>query len=177
MLVRQTESTRPWLALGLVLLGVISRLVPHPWNATPVMAIALFSGTYLPRRWGLCVPLAIVAATDVILGWHDTVPYTWGAFLLTGMLGWWVRRRIGAGRVMTGSLAGSILFFLVTNLGVWLAGKLYAVTPGGLWACYVAAIPFFRATLLGDLVFAGALFGGYALASGARHAGQPAPSR
>jgi hypothetical protein len=162
MMAREHVS-RPWLIWTLLLIGVLSRLVPHPWNATPVMAIALFAGTYLAKRWAVFLPLAIVALSDIALGWHATVPFNWAAFALTGMLGWWIRPRPGAGRILAGTLTGSVLFFLITNFGVWVAGGLYPPTPAGFWQCYVAAIPFFRGTLLGDVVYAGILFGAYAL--------------
>jgi hypothetical protein len=154
-----------WIAVGLIALGIVARLVPHPWNATPVMAIALFAGTYLSKRWAIILPLVIVASTDLLLGWHATVPFTWGAFALTGMLAWWVRARPGPWRILGGAATGSTLFFLLTNFGVWLAGDLYPWTADGLWQCYVAAVPFFRGTVLGDLVWAGLLFGGYTLAT------------
>lgn len=157
------------LVAGLLALGIAARLVPHPWNATPVMAIALFAGAYLPRRWAIVLPWLVVAATDLVLGWHRTIPFTWGAFMLTGMLGWWVRQRPGVARIAAGTGGGSLLFFVVTNFGVWLAGDhLYPLTAEGLRQCYVAAIPFFRTALLGDAVYAAALFGGYALAGGLR---------
>ena len=152
------------LVVGLVLLGVVSRLIPHPWNATPLTAIALFGGVYLSKRWSLIVPLAIVAASDLLLGWHSTVPFTWGAFAATGLLGWWLRSRPNPARIAGGSLAGSTLFFIVTNFGVWATQMLYPKTAAGLWECYVAALPFFRNSLVGDLGYTAALFGMYALA-------------
>lgn len=156
---------RPWLVFGLILLGVVSRIVPHPWNATPVMAIALFGGTYLPKRWAILLPLLIVAVSDLIIGWHSTVPWTWGALALTGLLGWWIRQRPGASRVVAGAVGGSVLFFLISNFGVWVEGSLYPRTLSGLQECFVAAIPFFRGTLLGDLIFVTVFFGGFALAA------------
>jgi hypothetical protein len=159
---------RPWygvhgFVIGLIVLGVVSRLFPHPWNATPVMAIALFGGTYLSKRWAILLPLMIVAVSDVLIGWHDTIPFTWGAFVLTGMLAWWIRRSPSAFRIMASALSGSVLFFLITNFGVWVAGSLYPRTAAGLWHCYVAAIPFFRNTVIGDLIYTTVFFGGYAL--------------
>ena len=168
------HSERPGhssLVMALILLGVVARLVPHPWNATPTMAIALFAGTYLSKRWATILPLVIVASTDFLLGWHATVPFTWGAFVLTGMLAWWVRQRPGPWRILGGVAAGSSLFFLLTNFGVWLTGELYPWTADGLWRCYVAAVPFFRSTLAGDLIFTAAFFGGYAVLTG-REAGR-----
>lgn len=160
------------LVIGFILMGVVARLVPHPPNATPLMAIALFGGTYLAKRWAILLPLAIVAVSDALIGWHDTIPFTWGAFALTGMLAWWVRQRPSASRILGGALCGSLLFFVITNFGVWVAGTLYPRTADGLWQCYVAAIPFFRNTVMGNLVYTVALFGGYTMAASLRPARQ-----
>ena len=164
------QSTSPVLVYGLLLLGIVARLVPHPWNATPLIAIALFGGTYLSKRWALALPLVIVAASDIALGWHSTIPFTWGAFASIGMLAWWIRSHPSATRIAAGSLAGSALFFLVTNFGVWLTQALYPHTMQGLWQCYVAGLPFFRNALLGDLAYTTAIFGLYALATARRPA-------
>ena len=176
-MILQQHVTRAWAVYGLLLLGVLARLAPHPWNATPTMAIALFGGTYLSRRWAIVLPLGIVAISDVALGWHDTIPFTWGSFALTGMLAWWIRLRPSASRIVGGALIGSAVFFVLTNFGVWVAGDLYPRTAAGLWQCYVAAVPFFRGTLMGDLVYTACLFGGYALAEGLRQARGTVQSR
>ena len=161
---QQRSSIR--LVCGLILMGAVARLVPHAWNTTPVMAIALFAGAYLPKRWGIIIPLIIVAATDVIIGWHNTLPFTWTAFALTGMLAWWIRSKPSAGRIVAASLTGSLLFFFISNFGVWAVGGLYAHTQQGFQECFIAAIPFYRNTLLGDLAYVTAFFGVYALARG-----------
>ena len=153
---------RPWLAYGLIVMGVVSRLVPHPPNVTPLMAIALFGGTHLAKRWAVLLPLLIVVISDAVIGWHDTVLWSWGAFFLTGTLAWWVRSRPTPARILSGALIGSGLFFVITNFGVWAVGHLYPRTVAGLWQCYLAALPFFRNSLIGDLVYTAALFGGYA---------------
>ncbi len=162
-----TEASRmsQALILGLIALGVIARLVPHPWNASPVAAIALFGGALLSRRWSLLLPLGIVALSDLFLGLHATIPFTWSAFALTGAIGWGIRRQPTPTRILAGSLIGSGFFFVLTNFGVWLIGGLYPRTLEGLWTCYVAAIPFVRATVVGDLVYTTTFFGLYALAT------------
>lgn len=162
---KQEHQTRMGLAWGLIILGILSRLIPHPWNATPVMAIALFSGTYLSQRFAWLLPLAIVAFTDIFLGWHNTIPFTWGAFALTSLLGLWVRENAGTSRILLGCLSGSLLFFVITNFGVWMIGGLYSPSWRGLQECYIAAIPFFRNTLMGDLIYTGILFTVYGLAN------------
>jgi len=171
----QEDRRHSPLVIGLILLGVVSRLIPHPWNVTPLTAIALFGGTYLSKRWAILLPLAIVALSDLALGWHSTIPFTWGAFAAAGLLGWRLRSRPSPARIAASSLAGSTLFFIVTNFGVWATQTLYPKTAAGLWECYVAALPFFRNSLAGDLGYAAALFGMYALAGSLRLA--PAGAR
>lgn len=166
-------STRGWLVVALVIVGAVARLAPHPWNVSPLIAIALFGGTYLPKRWSIALPVLVLAITDGILLWHSTVPFTWGAAALAALLGWWVRARPDVRRIAAASVGGSALFFVISNFGVWATQQLYAKTAEGLWQCYLAAIPFFRTSLIGDLAFSAIFFGGYQLASRARSA-QPA---
>lgn len=165
---------RPGIVLGLIVLGVLSRLVPHPPNVTPLTAIALFGGTYLSKRWGLLLPLTVVMLSDIVLGGDWTLVFNWAAFALVGLIAWWLRRRPTPGRITASALAGSVVFFLVTNVGVWVGGLLYPRTLAGLRDCFVAAIPFFRNTLLGDLVYTLAFFGTYALVTKPRPARQTA---
>ncbi len=161
----EAETPRhSWIVLGLIVLGIVARLVPHPWNATPVMAIALFGGTHLSKRYAIILPLVIVAVSDLLIGWHSTVPFTWGAFALTGLLAWRLRPEPDWGRIAATSLTGSLIFFVITNFGVWMTGELYPQTFEGLRQCYVVAIPFFRNTLAGDVVYTAVFFGTYALA-------------
>lgn len=170
----EEKRLMPWLIAGLLAMGVLARFAPHPANATPLLAIALFGGTYLPKRWGILLPLGIVAITDFVLGWHVTIPFTWGAFALAGFLGWWIRANPSATRILGGTLAGAALFYLITNFGVWVVRDFYPRTPAGLWECYVRAIPFFRNALAGDVLYATALFGTYAIATRPRLAHQEA---
>ena len=159
---------RHWLAIGFIVVGVVARLVPHPANVTPLTAMALFGATYLSRRWGILLPLATVILSDLVIGLHDVVLFTWGGFALTGVVGWWLRRQPSAGRILASAVAGSLIFFLVSNFGVWLigdGGTMYPKTAQGLWSCVVAALPFYRNALLGDVVYTAGFFGLYAWVS------------
>ena len=152
-----------------VLAAIVLRLIPHPWNVTPLGAMFLFSGaTFRNKRDALLVPLAALLVSDYAVvhflyqgrfGWFS--PWTWTAFLLTGLIGWTLRSKITVARVAGASLAGSVTFFLVSNFGVWIGGQLYPLTLQGLAACYVAALPFFRNSLFGDLFFSALMFGSY----------------
>jgi hypothetical protein len=142
-----------------------ARLLPHPPNVTPLAAIALFAGACLPgRALALAVPLTALFLSDLVIGLHDQMPVVYGSFALIVALGMLLRARRRAWAIAAATLGGSALFFVATNLGVWASGSLYPRTFEGLVACYVAALPFFGRTLLGDAFFSAALFGGLALA-------------
>ena len=161
-----------------VLLVALVRLMPHPPNVAPVAALALFGGAHFTRKaWAFVVPLVAMLLSDAVLGFHGLMPVVYGAFAATVGIGLLLRRRRSPLRIAGASLASSVLFFTVTNLGVWALGSLYPKTIGGLVACYVAAIPFFHNTLLGDAFFTAVLFGGLALAEWRFPVLRPVPYR
>lgn len=150
-------------AVALVLFVVMTRIVPHPANFVPVAAVALFGGALLPRRWAIVVPVAAMVASDLIVGLHPLVMYTWGSFALIAFASSKWLSQATVTRVGLSSLGASVVFYLVTNFGVWLQGLMYPMTTAGLVHCYVNALPFFRNTLAGDLFYVGVLFGSYAV--------------
>ncbi|MCM2369565.1 DUF6580 family putative transport protein [Aporhodopirellula aestuarii] len=152
--------------------AVASRLLPHPPNFTPMAAIGLFAGAVCLRP--AVAASAIVGAmliSDAFLGFHSLMPVVYGCLLVNLAIGSrFVRGANGldfgaasCGRMIAGSLIGSVLFFLATNFAHFVA--FYPPTFSGLVACYTAAIPFFQFTVAGDLVYAGVLFGSFALVS------------
>lgn len=159
---------------GMILAAAASRLLPHPPNFTPIGAMALFGGACLSdRRLAFLLPLAAMWLSDLALGalhgspsfgLHRLTPVVYGSFALIVCLGFRLRNRRSPLPIAGATLAGSVLFFVLTNFGVWALGSGYPKSWAGLLACYVAAIPFFHNTLLGDAVYAAALFGGLALA-------------
>lgn len=162
------EQRHQLLAMGLVVVATLARLVPHPPNMTPLVSVALLGGATLPTGLGIVVPLLAILASDLALGLHDVVAFTWGSVILMAMLGWWVRRSPRPGRIAAAAMLGSTLFFLITNFGVWLighSGTMYPKTLAGLQECYLAALPFYRNALIGDLGWTLGLFGLYALAA------------
>lgn len=144
-----------------IAIGALARFLPHPPNFTPIAALALVGGTYLDRRYGFVLPLFALLVSDYFLGFHDLMIYVYGSFLIVGLLGVWVGQRKTSLRMVSATLTGSVIFFVVTNFGVWLSGMgiVYPMTFEGLIECYTMAIPFFRNSLLGDVFFAGALYG------------------
>ncbi|MCA9391776.1 hypothetical protein KC614_01040 [candidate division WWE3 bacterium] len=152
------------LLLILVLAGVVSRVVPHAPNFTPVSAIILFSCLFFDKKLVFLIPILTMLVSDVLIGTHTSMLYTWGAFLLVGVIGYFtLRMGLSAKRVLVASLASSIIFYVVSNFGVWMEGWLYPQTFQGLVECYVMAIPFFRNTLLGDLFYSGMFYAAYRL--------------
>lgn len=153
------------LLIGMILTTAVSRLLPHPPNLTPVAAIALFGGaTFGDKRAAFLVPLTALFLTDLCLGFSVVTPVVYGSFALIGCLGFRLRGRRSARRIAAATFGGAVLFFLLTNLGVWAFTTLYSKTLSGLWECYAAAVPFFRNTVAGDFIYSALLFGGLALA-------------
>jgi hypothetical protein len=155
----------------LVAFGVLGRRFQPEWNFTPTAALALFSGFFFTdRRVAWLLPIAILAASNL---WLDSYNHAgemlavYGSFLIPVALGALMRRRFTFARVAVSSIASSVLFFLITNSAVWLyrRGDAYVDSLAGLIACYNAGLIFFRWMLAGDLFFAAAIFGTYALAT------------
>ncbi len=170
-------NTRLLAILAAIVIAAASRLLPHPANFTPVGALALFSGAYLGRSaLAFVAPLAALVISDLVLGFYPEVVFVYVAVAATVLIGWALARRRSVLRVAGATIAGSVLFFLLTNFGVWLVMDYYTKDLAGLAACYAAAIPFFQNTLAGDLFYAGLLFGGFALLERAVPAVRPQPA-
>ena len=162
---KETLLYRTLLALVLILLAAALRIAPHPWNFTPVGAMALFSGAVLKdRRLAFLFPLVALFAGDLFIGFHKLIPIVYASFLINVAIGLWLRDRRTVARISLATFLGAIQFFLVTNFAVWQFLRSYPRTPSGLLACYIAGVPFFWNTLAGDAAYAILLFGGYALA-------------
>lgn len=155
------------LCVALVVFSAIMRVLPHPWNLTPVGAVSLFSGACFDRkRWAFAVPLAAMFAGDTVLqlitghGYHSLMPVIYATFALIVVVGMILReRRDSPLFVAAGAVTSATIFYIVTNFAVWTMSAMYPKTLSGLIACYVAAIPFYGSMLLGDLVYSALLFG------------------
>lgn len=149
---------------AMVVLGASARLVPHPWNFTPMMAIGLYVGAKSGKlRTGVLVTLAALFVSDAIMGFYQGMWWVYATSLIPVLVGRLVRRREGVGTIAAGALVSSFSFFLITNFMDWATLTLYPHTGGGLVASYAAGLPFYRNQLLGDLFYTVALFGGHAL--------------
>ena len=136
-----------------VIAAALIRLVPHAPNFAPIGAMALFGGTYLNKKAAFFLPLGAMLFSDFFIGFDSITSRltVYGSFAMIVLIGFWLRKERSVGKVILASLVASILFFIITNFGVWMAGSLYPKTLEGLVVCYTAAIPFFRNTMAGDL--------------------------
>lgn len=140
--------------LGLIIIsfGILSRLVVHSPNFTPVLSMAFLGGMYLKGRQAVLVPLALMVISDLIIGFYGVeMLFVWGSIVLISILGVWLKERKNFGTVLGGSITSALVFFIVTNFGAWLA--LYPHTFDGLRQCYILAIPFFRSTIVSSVAY------------------------
>ena len=142
----------------MIALCVVLRVVPHPPNFAPVGATAVMAGRTMPAWLALATVFVAMFLADIALArihgyaiasWET--PFIYGGFAVQMLLGRWLRaRRAGA---IGAAVLGSLAFFVLSNFGVWVMGSLYPPTWAGLSACFVAAIPFFGATLVSDVLW------------------------
>ena len=143
----------------LIAAAAFTRLIPHPPNFTAVGAMALFGGAYFTnKKLAFAVPLIAMVLTDLILGYHSTIIAVYLAFALTVVIGMTIKKKKVL-NIITAAISAAVLFFLITNFAFWTTGVLYPITFTGLIECFTAAIPFFGYDLLGNLIYAGAMFG------------------
>jgi hypothetical protein len=170
---------------ALVLGAAATRLAPHWWNLTAIGAVCLFGGAYFQRRWlAFFVPLAALAVSDVLLQTFIYPQYgpnyfKYVCFALTVPLGMLLRGRTTLLPVGGAAVGATVLFFLLSNFEVWLSGhgNRYALTPAGLLACYIAALPFSLNMLYGNVLFSGLLFGAMETYKSRQRVLLPAPGK
>ena len=152
--------------VSLIILAVASRLLPHLPNFTPVAAIALFGGALIQRKsLAFIIPILTLLISDLIIGLHVTMLAVYLSLIFTVLLGFNLRKNITATRIFSVTLVSSVVFYIVTNFAVWMTGMVgYPMNFAGLIESYVAAIPFFKWELLGNMFYVTILFGVYALA-------------
>jgi hypothetical protein len=139
------------------------------WNMSVIGALALFAAARLGFWWGVAFTAVAIALKDVVYyqftNWWEPYPLSWVYFASYALAGWYfLRRSASAGRIAVTALGVSLGFFVVSNFVSWLEQALpYGYSFEGLMNCYAAGIPFYRGTLLGDVLFSGVLFGAHAV--------------
>lgn len=151
--------------------AALARLLPHPPNVTPIAAMALFAGAHFRnRKAAFLLPIAAMFLSDLVLGFAvygsamlKSQPVVYFCMLMTVAIGSLIRNNRSAVKIALAAFGNAVMFYLVTNFAVWAWDPLYPKTWSGLIACYAAAIPFFRNSLIGDFSFVAVLFGGFAV--------------
>ena len=137
------------ISIGILFALAVSRFIPHPPNFTSLIALSF----YVPALLGLkFLPFVLFSFifTDIIIGFHNTLFFTWGSVLIIGMLSKYIYG--STFKRLCGACVGALLFFIITNFGVWLSG-FYGYNLEGIIKCYVLAIPFFGYTLISTILF------------------------
>jgi len=140
---------------ALIFIGIftslaVSRFIPHPPNFTSLIALSFYVPVFLGLRF---LPALIIsfAITDFVIGYHSGTHWTWGSVLLIGLTSHYFLKNIKTR--LSGAMIGACIFFLITNLGVWLSGSLYEFTLDGLITCFTLALPFFGYTIISTFIF------------------------
>ena len=126
-----------------------SRFIPHPPNFTSLLALSFYVPALLGLRY---LPILIIsfAITDFFIGFHNTMFFTWGSVILIALISNYFK--ISIFKRIFGSLLGALIFFVVTNFGVWSLGS-YGYSLQGLINCYFLAIPFFAYSVISTFIF------------------------
>lgn len=158
-------ALRAILAAVMIVLAAALRIAPHPWNFTPIGAMALFSGAiFRDRRIAFLFPLAALFAGDLFVGLYRAMPLIYASFLVSVLIGRWLAGHRTVVRIGGAVFLGALQFFLLTNFAMWLAYDTFPRTAAGLVDCYLAGLPLFGNTLGGDAFYAALFFGLFALA-------------
>ena len=159
------------LSISLILIAVVSRLIPHAWNFTAMGAVAVTAGFLISNRTVATATVLIsLLISDALIGlqngvgFHNTMLTVYLGYVAMLFIGYVMAAKSESiskksiFNVASSSLIGSLLFFIISNLGVWFEGQLYPVTQAGLINCFVMAVPFFKNELLSNLILAPILF-------------------
>ncbi len=149
----------------LIVIGVASRLLPHPPNFAPIMALGLFAGAYMHKKTAFVVPIVAMLLADYFIGFYD-IRIMLSVYVCIGLgslAGVWLKKNKSVSMIAISTLAVSVIFFFVTNFSLWLFSDFYPHTAEGLSLCFTMAIPFFANSLLGNAVYVLFFFGSYEL--------------
>lgn len=149
------KSSDLFLFVFLIMIAIASRLVPHQWNMTAVGAVSVVAGLLIQNRiLKILVPVIALLVTDLVIGFHSTVPFVYGGFTLMVLMGSLFSADSQWKKNLLAPLAGSLIFFLVSNFGVWAveSGVAYSKDLSGLFQCYLMGVPFYKTQFVADLI-------------------------
>jgi len=144
------------LIIALFIFGLVTRLIPHLPNFTPILAISLFAGAYFNKKYAIWFPIALYTISEVIIGGNDVLLFTASGILLITLLGMRLRGRTSLKNNLFYGLIAPVIFFLVSNFGVWAVGW-YPPTLAGFIQCYLMAIPFLKVSIIASLSYVAVL--------------------
>ena len=141
--------------ITLILILALFRLIPHPPNFTPIIAVAILSGYFFKNLYfSFLVLIASMVIADFFIGFYDNMFVVYLSLMLITFTFYRAGSKLNYKSLFLFSLFGSLIFFVITNFGVWALGNLYEKNLKGLIDCYILAIPFFGNTFLSTLIFA-----------------------
>ena len=149
-----TSLKREYFPIGLIVILALSRLIPHPDNFTPIIAIAIM-GSYFFNNINLSylVVLFSMLIADFFIGFYGHVLFVYLPLFLIILVFFKLSKKINFKNLFIFGFTGSLIFFIISNFGVWLVSGLYEKNINGLIECYFMAIPFFKNTLMSTLIF------------------------
>jgi len=141
------------LPICVILVLSFSRIIPHPSNFTPILAVGIFSGFYF-KNFILSFFIVIFSMFlgDIYLGFHSTMFFTYTSLSLAVLIGFFIKK-LNFKEVAFGGLASSVCFFIITNFGVWILSPMYEKSFAGLMQSYIMGIPFFHNTLISTFLY------------------------
>ena len=146
--------------IGLVLILTLSRLIPHPPNFTPIIAVAIISGYFFKNiNVSVLVLLFAMIMSDLFIGFYENIIFVYISLIFITLVFHKISKKINFKNLFIYSFAGSVIFFVISNFGVWALGSpglqdiAYEKSLSGLIQCYILAIPFFGNTFLSTLIF------------------------
>jgi hypothetical protein len=163
---------------GLIIVAAFSRIIPHMPNFSPLGAIGLFGAAHFQKKWqAFLIPIAAIWLSDLFINnviyaqyypkfvwFYKGFYWQYGSYLMIVFAAIFIFNKVTIQKVFTGALVSTVIFFLVSNFGVWIGSTVYPQNFGGLMTCYEAGIPFLKGTMFGDLFYSVVLFGSFALA-------------
>ena len=147
--------------IGLILVLVFARLIPHPPNFTPIIAVAIMSGYFFRNIYlSFAILLISMLLADAFIGFYNNMLFVYLSLFLIAFVFFKISKKINFKNLFIYGFVGSVIFFIISNFGVWALGSpgvydiAYEKNLNGLVECYILAIPFFGNTFLSTLIFA-----------------------
>ena len=145
--------------ISLILILAFARLIPHPPNFTPIIAVAIMSSYFFRNTLLSCTVVIIsMLLADIFIGFYKNIFFVYLSLLLITYIFSHINRKIKLKNLFIFGLLGSVIFFILSNFGVWILSEMYEKNLNGLINCYLLAVPFFINTLLSTIIFSYAAF-------------------